>query len=244
MTISLQKSVLSAVGGLALFFNTGVALSASAASAFIDWSTFKITAINLGSGMPDYSLSDKYTEVDVEVDALDNWQYDFENDWTSFISVSLGGSNAMANESQMLASTQTSYGYGLASVDRHATIVISGSGLLLFTADYEISAAIDGQAYDYAFAGVNFWADIFSQNGLETMSASSFLELEPFGFADQVNRRKTLGLAFLVNDNDTILFSANSFANVTAVPVPAAVWLFGSALICLISVGRRRAIEV
>ncbi|MBU2571469.1 MAG: VPLPA-CTERM sorting domain-containing protein [Gammaproteobacteria bacterium] len=242
MTISLQKSVLSAVGGLALLFNTGVALSASAASAFLDWSTFNITAIDLGSGIPDYSYSDKYTEVDVEVDALHNWQYDFENDWTSPISVSLGGSNAQADESQMLASTQTSYGYGLASVDRHATIEINGSGLLLFTADYDISAVIDGQSGDYAFAGVNFWADIFSQNGLETMTTSSFLELETFGFADQESKSKTLGLAFLVNDGDTILFSANSFANVTAVPVPAAVWLLGSALIGLISVGRRRVI--
>lgn len=244
MTISLQKSVLSAVGGLVLFLNTGVALSASAASAYLDWSTFKITAIDLGSGKPNFSYSDKFTEVDVEVDAFHNWQYDFENDWTSSISVSLGGSNAQADGSQMLASTQTSYGYGFASVDRHATIEISGSGLLLFTADYDISAVIDGQSGDYAFAGVNFWADIFSQNGLESMTASSFLELESFGFADQESKSKTLGLAFLVNDGDTILFSANSYAHVAAVPVPAAVWLLGSALVGLISVGRRRAIGV
>lgn len=244
MTISIQKSILSAVGGLVLFFNTGVALSASAASAFIDWTSFKITAIELGSGLPDYSLSYKFTEVEVEADAVDNWQYDFENDWTSSTSVSLGGANAGADELQLLSSTQTSYGYGWASVDRQATIQIIGSGLLLITADYNISAMIDGQPGDYAFAGVNFWADIYSENGLETMTASSFLELESSGIADQESKSKTLGLAFLVNDGDTILFSANSFAYVAAVPVPAAVWLLGSALIGLISVGRRRAIGV
>ena len=239
MTFSLQKSVLSAVGGLALLFNTGAALSASSASAWIDWNTFTITALDLGSGLPSYSLSDEYTNVSANEPS--NWQYDYAYDWTSSISASLAGANAKADGSQLLASAQTSYGWSNAYAYRSATLQVNGSGLLLFRAVYVLNAAIDGHPGDYADASVSFGADIDSQNGWESTSTYSSLYLDGWwGSADQASKSKTLALALLVNDGDRINFHAQSSANVNAVPVPAAVWLLGTALVGLISVGRRR----
>lgn len=222
MTLSLQKSVLSAVGGLALLFNTGTALSASSASAWIDWNTFEITAVDLGSGAPSYSLL---------------------GEWTSGASSSLPELNAVADGSQLLVSAPTSNSWSndYGSAYRTATFEVNGYGLLLFTADYAISAAIDGHPDDNAYAEVKFGAGYDSPNAYDFINAKSYFFLEGWrSSADQISKSKTLALALLVNGKDIISFRADSNVRVNAVPVPAAVWLFGSALVGLISVGRRR----
>jgi hypothetical protein len=244
MTISLQKSVLSAVGALALLFNSGAAFSASSASAWIDWSTFKITPISVSSGLPIYSLSDEYSEVGVvSASDWDNWedtQYGTAYDWTSPISGSLASSKAQADASELIATAKTSDGDFEAFTLRSATIEAAGSGILLFSVDYAISAEIDGDPLDFALALVFFEAELLTVDGWESTSAYSQVHLEgSWSAADLISKSKTLTLSLLVNEGDIISFSANSYANVSAVPVPAAIWFLGTALVGLISVGRR-----
>ncbi|MDO8844991.1 hypothetical protein [Methylicorpusculum sp.] len=235
MTISLQKSVLSAIGGLALLFNTGTALSASSASASIDWSTFTIATL----GLDGYSFSDEWTNV--YADAWPNSDWNWADDWISPISASVQGASAVADASQLFASADSSDGFSYASTTRGATFEVVGAGWLLFSADYVISAAKDGHPDDYADASVSFWAYIDSQNGGESSSSYSSVSVGDWlGSANESSKSKKLGLALLVNEGDIIHFNAYASAYASNVPVPAAVWFFGSALVGLISYGRRK----
>jgi hypothetical protein len=77
-----------------------------------------------------------------------------------------------------------------------------------------------------------------------------FREFENAEFANSINTSQTFDIGantqvFLVN-NLTVLTSTNlgnqvAFGEFSAVPVPAAVWLFGTALIGLIGFGKRKS---
>lgn len=246
MILSLQKSVLSAVCGLALLFNTGAALSASSASARIDWSTFTITAFDLGSGTPSYTLLNEWTVIEAYDSSLQNWQFDYASDWTRPISASSAVANAQADSTQLLASAQTSYGQSYAYARRSATIEITGSGSLVLTADYSLDAAIGGHpghSLDYAYPVIDLTAFFDTQDGGGMWADSSLyleLYLDRWTSVVRASESNTFALTLLVNDGDRINFTAFSRVSVLAIPVPAAVWLLGTALVGLVSVGRRR----
>jgi len=90
---------------------------------------------------------------------------------------------------------------------------------LPLTFDYLLSASLSGQAYPVAG-----WV----YGGSDVPSVT-------------IDYLHTAGLGFTLPAGVTFTSASNEF--LTAVPVPAAVWLFGSALLGLIGVGRRRGAE-
>lgn len=230
MNILHYKPLLSTIGGLAMLFSTGTAYSASTATALIDWSTFTITAINLGSGLPTYTLSDESSAV------YSLAETDSAYDWTSSIVANSADGLASADEDSINA---TSTNGSFAWAEREGIFTISGSGLLLFQADYALSVATD-TINDYASAHIEFFAETESDTGFEYYFSISDLYTEN-NLVSSLEKNKTLSLAFVVNDGDIVRFGASANAYTSSpVPVPAAVWFFSSALIGLIGFNNRK----
>jgi hypothetical protein len=84
--------------------------------------------------------------------------------------------------------------------------------------------------------------DVYSFSNYQLIESSNCLD--PVPCVSSVNQTNTLSLTFDVNAGTNYFFGADAgvsgYTDVSAVPVPAAVWLFGSGLIGLIGVARRK----
>ena len=217
--------------GLMMIMNAETALSSTTqASAIIDWSTFTITGYGLGSNAaPIYTLNGQSSNTSSSVSDWVNWNSDTSNNSNSF-SVSTVG---------------TGSGFGSANATRSANIDIVGNGFLVLSAYYKINAAISMPYNNTANASVNFVLSnsisnftLSSQDninlGMPWLPGSSTLT------SDQ--KQGTLTLTFMVNNGEVLNFSSAVSVNAHdfAVPVPAALWLFSSALVGLVGLGHPR----
>ena len=217
------------VSGLMMIMNAETALSSTIqASAIIDWSTFTITGYGLGSNAaPSYTLNAQSSNASSSVSDKVNWNSNTSNNSNSF-SVSTDGTGA---------------GFGSANATRSANINIAGNGFLVLSANYSIKAAISDPYYNSADASVNF----VLSNSISSFTSSSqdnitlgmpWLPGNSTLTSDQKEGKLTL--AFMVNNREMLNFSSAVSVNAHdfAVPVPAALWLFSSALVGLVGLGR------
>jgi hypothetical protein len=165
----------------------------------------------------------------------------------------------------LLPSTSTAgtgVGSGSASAQRNANLNISGSGFLVISADYAINAAISGNScndYFWYCSDPNSASFDLSTNfsGNYYNSSHSALNINLIGnpllpVSTSDHKEGILSVGVMVNNGDILNFSSavNAAAHdnglslnsssVQAIPVQEAMWLFSSALIGLIGLGRRK----
>ena len=210
-----QKPVLLALTALSMALTTATASAASSATTYaeaaIDWSTFTITGYGFGSGAaPSYSLNGQSSYTSSNISDWLSWSADTDNNRRSF-AASTEGNGA---------------GNGSASANRSASLSIFGSGFLLITADYILSAAINGSGCgdysgycyspNFANATVGFNLSNTSSNGNSHSSSAqqsialgnSFYYPYTSGLnAD--NKQGRLAVGVIVNNGDTVNFSAS-----------------------------------
>jgi len=135
------------------------------------------------------------------------------------------------------ASADTTFGFGGANIERFFSFeATSGSGNLSLSVDVEIQAEVQGDGtvvnsdalfgYEVGTSGV-----VASRAGLE-MAGNS-------GDQSQ-NLSTTLAFSVFMEQGDVIDMFAEGGPEVSAIPIPAAAWLFGSGLMGLFAMARRR----
>ena len=106
------------------------------------------------------------------------------------------------------------------------------SGIIDGVADAGACAAAGGEWQSHAFSGYSYILRADGTRVIEAMDYSEYSDLSNVPYVDEN------GVAYNYDENGVLVPIANLAASV--VPVPAAVWLFGSGLLGLIGVSRRR----
>jgi len=135
-------------------------------------------------------------------------------------------------------SVDTTAGMGFARFERSVLFqAISGSGTLSMSVDVELQAEVQGFG-SAADADLLFGYQVgdFGVQG-------SFASLELRGDSGDNSQALPTTLAFsaFMQDGDILDMFAEGEAEVSAVPIPAAGWLFGTGLLGLFGAARRRA---
>ena len=222
-----------------------VAYPSTMASAWIDWSGLTITTIGFGGGAaPGYSLS----ESGDYVSASNEYDYDSDTagDWTTGTSAMVTSSDASAMTTasglSAMAAGSLSAGYAYADANRYGSIdVTGGPGLLIVTVPYQLE--ISGNASDivnaYASIGLYNQTSGSGGDGWDYLGDwSTALGASGMQFADGY-----LSASVYVLDGDMVTLNAWVDAEVTTVvPLPAAAWMFGAAVLAFAGVSARRRV--
>lgn len=109
--------------------------------------------------------------------------------------------------------------------------------------DYSVGSIIN-PGIVWALTGINSTAASFTMTGgtvhidLDPDTAAETLIIRATGVLNLTDYEETAGTFDFSSETGYGVFSAGS----TAVPLPAAAWLFGSGLIALVGIGRRRKV--
>jgi hypothetical protein len=133
------------------------------------------------------------------------------------------------------ASADTAFGFGGANIERFFSFeAMSGSGSLSLSVDVEIQAEVQG-----AGTVVNSDALFGYEVGTSGVVASK-AGLEMYGNSGDQSQTLSTTLAFSVfmEEGDVVDMFAEGGPEVSAIPIPAAAWLFGSGLLGLVGIAR------
>jgi hypothetical protein len=134
-------------------------------------------------------------------------------------------------------SVDTTAGMSFARFERSVIFqAISGSGELSMSVDVELQAEVQGAA-SAADADLLFGYQV-GDFGVQGSFAS--LELRGDSGDNTQNLATTLEFSAFMQQGDILDMFAEGEAEVSAVPIPAAAWLFGSGVLGLIGVARRK----
>jgi len=236
MRVSTVAGAAILAGGAVLFAGAGHAAAVSATTSIFD----RDFGSSLLSFSNDQYLSDASTPYNSGFDAssvLQNYYFNdtFGNGDASFASID----NGFAPLPQTSAGASNN-GSGHATVLWTFDWTATGTGTATLDLDYLYSATVTGYS-----AGENAVARSFISVLLDGTQNSQ----EALHYFDDVNGNTAgeghLVLNFDVAEGDTGTFSVALASDAIAapVPVPAAVWLFGSALAGLVGLGRRQAVQ-
>ncbi|MFA5982852.1 MAG: hypothetical protein WC782_02450 [Methylococcaceae bacterium] len=222
----LQKRALATIGGLALFLNLGTAFSSTIeASASIDLSrlTIGISGATYTSSLFGSSKS-----------------ADESGAFTSESSRSL--SNFFANTSG------NDVGAGAAHAEQITRFIISGTGILAISADYYLTALAGAGLDPSSVSTASSKASLsLSSGGSVLFSDEASLPLSDPSVTDEHGILQVFIPVFngeIIDLKSTIYASASnviSAGGVSSVPVPGAIWLFGSAVIGFLGAARRKS---
>jgi hypothetical protein len=223
------------------------------ASVSIDWSSFKITPIDMGNGLPTLTWN---SQKDIS-SALIMPPYDFSSyadeeapNWSAGTSAIMESGSSSAFNYSASASTSVNQLKADASVGgsvvnlytgtesysaRSGGFTVEGNGLLLFQANYslvgEVGAGAKGSPLLDSRVGFYLSASNEGYDFLGSSGAShEFAVNRTFG---SYSENGYLAVALPFKDgwsgNFTTVASAKAYSSYS-VPLPAAFWLFGSAL--------------
>lgn len=230
----IQKQALAVIGGLALMLNAGAAFSSPITDAYaqIDISTLNVRAYgsSRGAAAPTYTSSLFSSGRTLE-----------ENG--AFVS------DADRSASGIFADTQGGdLGDGSATAQRVYAFTVTGDGFLSFAADYLLSNLFGVDSNPLLTSSASALARLtLSLQGSNTVLDSFEASISSLNTPDDSG---ILQVGSQVFSGDVLLLTAyvsasaantlNGTGNPTTVPVPAAVWLFGTAVISLAGIGRKQ----
>lgn len=266
MTPCSNKALLGVAAVLAVSVAASpTAHAAAVAQAQIDWGSLQLDLIPFpGSTTPiifvftgesGSAFSRAYTVHPQDTELASQSAEDFETVF-SVDSVTAEAQSSALRSSTLSASAASRPGTGApagfvssndayAQARNRAAFTLSGPGVALISLDWSISGSgvqsDDTYAYSYAALSAYFSSDDVNFSSVGTTASGSTNSLGDYSFADTFTVAIfSSGLApiegYFIAD-----VTASSVSAVTAVPVPAAGWLMGSALLGLLCVARRKA---
>ena len=164
---------------------------------------------------------------------------DFTKDWWAF---EAGTYQSSALTSSSMSGTGSTYaGYDAMLYGAHGISVFSVTFGVDTLSDFSLDGSLDTNWYDSSLyvSLLENGNEIF---GLDAQYAAN-PGLNPFNFAGQFTVGNTYELVLLSSSFDSDYYDEEWQFNLTTspVPVPAAAWLFGSGLLGLASIARRKA---
>ncbi|WP_295403559.1 VPLPA-CTERM sorting domain-containing protein [uncultured Thiocystis sp.] len=118
-------------------------------------------------------------------------------------------------------------------------ILLEAGSYLLSFAYFGRTGDIDTNGINYRFAGTGI-----NENKVNTVSGVFDDGWKVFNFNFTLNDRTTISLFFEATGKSDTLGGYLDAVSVTGVPIPPAVWLFGSALMGLVGIARRQTAKV
>jgi hypothetical protein len=221
------------------------------ASANIDWSTFKITPIDIGNGLPTLIWSSQndssqaclntgyYCGSNIS-DNAPNWSSGTLATQTGSTSTFNGSASALTSASQINADNSINgsfnqYSSATSNSQRAGNFTVHGNGLFLFQANYNIAG--DAGTTSGASANTSVSFNLSSYNDGDIGTANQNFNRNLYSGSSPVTESGILGIALAFKDGWNGSFTAGANASISAyggnlnpVPLPAAFWLFGSAL--------------
>lgn len=262
-----SKKILLAALSTALAGSAQTATASSSASAHIDWDSLTIQYfdLSLGSNAPNINWTYEYGEAYSNAYNQDPYEYQddyqYAYDFSSAISTntstlyaqssSLRDGNDLDAYAATQPSTTPSFGYSFNNAQSYAhnsgNFEMTGKGLALITLDW--SASGNGTLNDwtdYAHSSIYIAGNFSDGNGNNGSVYSNYYQYT--GYDGSYNQSGTFSMAIFsdgihtVSGSLTAQANSNSSSPVSSVPVPAAAWLFGSGLVGLLGVARRKPI--
>lgn len=218
-------------------------------SAAIDWSTFKITPIDIGNGLPTLTWNNQSDYSQASVGSCCGNTYDSASNWSSGTLATESGSTSTyiksasastsINEIKADASINGSFLnqslYTNSNSQRSGGFTVQGNGLLLFQANYSLTGDVGTAPNAYATTTVSFNLSSYNEGG--NGSASQTFSHNIYNGSPAFSEAGVLAVALAFRDGWSGNFSgaASTYVNSYgggggSVPLPAAFWLFGSAL--------------
>jgi hypothetical protein len=225
-------------------------------SASIDWSTFSVTPIDTGSGLP--SLSWKSQSDTSSLSSGCSWYgcnaiSDSASNWAMGTSVVSSTSTSKLNTS---ASAQTSVGLVKSSIEfnpvsptssswsasdngnRSGNFTVHGDGVLLFKANYNIAATAASGASESSNANMNAGFSLNAYGTDSSASSNQSANRSLYSGQSPLTENGMLSVALLFHDGWTGNFSATTSNSLNyygyggggTVPLPSACWVFVGAL--------------
>jgi hypothetical protein len=137
-------------------------------------------------------------------------------------------------------SAETAQGFGTATFERFFSFkALSGSGDLVLSVDVQLHTQVQGSG-TAADAEALFGYEVGPSGVLASLAG-----LEMYGHSGDQSQDllKTLSFSVFMEAGDVVDMFAEGGTEVSAVPLPAAVWLFGSGLMGLLGIaGKRRVL--
>lgn len=241
----------------ALSLPAPAALAASTASASLDWSQFQIQTLlgDVTFGSAEELYTGVYSGLDTSnpnysVLVSDN---DGASDWTSTLSASVsdatfGNANSSANANTLSVSATSNYSNYSANsyAYRFGDFNFTGTGIVKISVPYTLEVSSDntnpnqlGSAYASAYITATFSSNGFSEN------TNKFASLYDDFWNEAASRSGFLNMLFEIDGDAQLTLSGSASTSVTgatAVPVPAAMWLMGSAVLGIVTLGRRKPV--
>lgn len=244
-------------------FGISSAQASSSASVVIDWDSLNIQYVDLSgnTNAPVLNWTSQTGQVYSYANTVYPNDYQYDDDYASDFTTSLSTltntaeaqSSSLRDVNTLSANTATqpgvapsaAYNYAYASSQNYGSFEVTGQGLALITLDWHLSlTGTLGDSNDYSYAQASL-SGSFSDGVWNSGSASS----TPYYYSHSTGDFSTDGsftLAIFSNGVNTVTGSltANaytySYSPVSQVPVPMAAWLFGSGLLGLMGVSRRK----
>jgi hypothetical protein len=262
---SFNKNLLTALFSLSAAFGMQTANASATAQATIDWSSFNVQIVDLSGGLntpvfnwlsqegSGYSYAVTYSPYN-GLQTVTPTASDFSTALSANATTARAQSSSLRDTTVLQATAAASGtnngfsdpgGYAQANFQNYGTFELTGKGYALFTLDWKLST-IGGSEIEGSTDGSTASTSIEVNYGSSSGSGRFYFEKSFNSWDSVTNLNGTVGWA-VYNDgvNDlTGSLNSNVFAaavfEVHPIPIPAAVWLFGSGLMGWLGFLRRK----
>ncbi|NOT83412.1 MAG: VPLPA-CTERM sorting domain-containing protein [Methylococcaceae bacterium] len=225
------------------------------AGAVIDWSTFKITPIDIGNGLPTLTWITQNDSSNANSNASCYYYgcgvgvSEYASSWSAGTLATESSANSIANRSASAATSGSQikadasingsfvdqyYVNPSSNSQRSGGFTVQGNGLLLFQANYSLADNLGVAASGTASSGVNFSLSSNGDGGYGSANQGFNRAISNGSAPIAETGILTVGLIFGNGWGGYFTGSTNasvsSYGSVNSIPLPAAFWLFGSAL--------------
>jgi hypothetical protein len=217
------------------------------ASAAIDWISFKIIPIDTGNDLPTLTWSNQNDSSQASVGSCCGSTFETTPNWSVGTSATESGATSIYSKSAFASTSMNEIKadalingsapnqfLGTSSnSQRSGNFTVQGNGLLLFQANYSLAVDVGTAPSASAKSNVSFNLSSFNEGG--SGFASQNFNRNIFSGSPPVSETGVLATALFFQDGWSGNFSAIANASVSntgvsAIPLPAAFWLFSSAL--------------